>query len=138
MIKFELFFRSCSLNILKIWMFDTNVPFKNYLYHETILPTTIVCKKIPCYMRDSGCDWRMAKNAKIFWSDVKQFWALPLVRNYRILIEQSKPDFKIVQSFLLITTMKQSYKVTFFFLLFKYKELKYWDGLKISLLQRSS
>ena len=38
-----------------------------YWEHGTIIRTGIKCKKIPCYMRDSGCRWFIVKTAKIFW-----------------------------------------------------------------------
>ena len=33
----------------------------------------IICKKIPCYMRDSACRCFIVKKAKIFLSYVKHF-----------------------------------------------------------------
>ena len=41
--------------------------------HGTIIRTGIICKKIPCYMRDSVCRWFIVENAKIFRSYVKHF-----------------------------------------------------------------
>ena len=41
--------------------------------HGTLIRTGITCKKIPCYMRDSGCRWLIIENAKIFLIYVKHF-----------------------------------------------------------------
>ena len=46
----------------------------------------LLCKKIPCYMRDSACRWLIVENAKIFRSYVKHFWIFPREINCRILI----------------------------------------------------
>ena len=45
----------------------TRVPgLSLHLTHGTIIRTGIICKKIPCYMRDSACRWFIVKKAKIF------------------------------------------------------------------------
>ena len=42
-------------------------------HHGTLIRTGITCKKIPCYMPDSACRWRIVIEAKIFGSYVKDF-----------------------------------------------------------------
>ena len=39
---------------------------KHNLNHGTVIRRRITCKKIPCYMRDSACSWRIVENEKIF------------------------------------------------------------------------
>ena len=50
-------------------MLASGVFGKNTLFivttHGTIIGTEIIYKKIPCYMRDSACRWRIIKKAKI-------------------------------------------------------------------------
>ena len=51
-----------------------------------MLQTGIGCMKIPCYMGNAGCRWFIVKKAKIFWSYVKHFLFLAVLRKCRILI----------------------------------------------------
>ena len=40
------------------------------IYHGTIIRTGITCKKIPCYMRDSICRWRIIKGTPLCLSQL--------------------------------------------------------------------
>ena len=55
-------------------------------HQGTITWTGIICKKIPCYMRDPTCRWHVVKKGKVFWRSLKHSWILPGVKNCRILI----------------------------------------------------
>ena len=89
------------------------------LKYETIIQTGITCKKIPFYMRDSTCRWRIVKSTKKFWSYVKNFLILGLVRNCRILIVLCKKVF-IYRPIIFLDNTKQTEVIArFFFLLCK-------------------
>ena len=68
------------------------------LKYETIIQTGITCKKIPFYMRDSTCRWRIVKSTKKFWSYVKNFWLF-----------YAKRFLYIVQSYFLTHKINRSY-----------------------------
>ena len=53
--------------------------------HGTIIRTVTICKKIPCYIRDSACKWFIVKKAKLFWGHVKHILIYEGVRKCRIL-----------------------------------------------------
>ena len=56
------------------------VLIKHILNHGVIIQTRITCKRIPYYMYESACRWRIAENVKIFVGYVKNFCNLPRVR----------------------------------------------------------
>ena len=72
-----------------------SMELRNYcpFNHGTIARTGMTCEKIPYYMHNSTCRWRIIKKTEIFWSDVKHFWILLHVRNSRILIGLCKKVF---------------------------------------------
>ena len=53
--------------------------------HGTIIRTVTICKKIPCYIRDSACKCFIVKKAKLFWGHVKHILIYEGVRKCRIL-----------------------------------------------------
>ena len=75
---------------------------------EPIIRTGITSKKIPCYMRNSACRWRIVENAKIIWSYAKHFWNLPHVRSTDSGLVYANMFSLIFQLYLLTETMKQS------------------------------
>ena len=92
-----------TLNIKNISILQTKVHFtlfysnesliNPFCRHGTIIRTGITCKKSYCYMRDSSCRWFIVRKAKIFWSYVKHFWILAVVRKCKILISLCKQGF---------------------------------------------
>ena len=57
-----------------------NATDKNNIDGEAIIQTRKSCKKISCFLYSSAYWWRIVENARIFWSCIKYFWFLPLVR----------------------------------------------------------
>ena len=53
----------------------------------------IIRKKMPCYMPDSACRWRIVEKAKISVSYAKHFRIFPGVRSCRNLVSLCKYVF---------------------------------------------
>ena len=91
-----------------VGLFFSNVFQSSIFNHGTIKWTGIICKKIPCYMRDSACRWFIVKKAKIFWSYVKHFWILAGVRNVEFWLVSANKFFWIAQPYFSTKIIKQS------------------------------
>ena len=55
----------CSLVLFTTVLF-TKILLDYYFAHGTVIRKGITCKKISCYMRDSGCNWFILKKIKYF------------------------------------------------------------------------
>ena len=71
---------------------------KHSLNYGAIIRTKITCKKIPCYIHDLTCRWRIVESTKIFVSFLKHFGNLLLVRNTESRLIYSNKFLSISQS----------------------------------------
>ena len=78
-------FKTIAISKIVFQSFITTAP-NHIINHGTIIRTRMLCKKAPCYIRDSACRWLIVENAKIFRSYVKHFRIFPRERSCRILI----------------------------------------------------
>ena len=79
-----------------------------YLYHGTIIRIRITCKKIPCYIRNSGCRWFILKKLKCFEVTLSIFEFSREWENVESWLVYANKFFWIAQLYFSTDIIKQS------------------------------